>query len=259
MARAATTVVGNWKMNATVAEAAQMASAIRSGLEGDSGVDIAVCPPFTALHAVRSILAGSGIAVGAQDMHHEAEGAFTGEVSVEMVAELCDYVILGHSERRAHFGETDESVRLKAAAALQSGLKAIVCVGERLEEREAGGAEVVVERQLGEGLAGLTSSAGLLVAYEPVWGIGTGRAATAADAQDMMAHIRSLLAGRFGPAAGRIPLLYGGSVTDENVAELVREPDVDGALVGGASLKPDVFVQLVHNAAPARVPGGERA
>ena len=252
MARAATTIVGNWKMNATVAEATRMSSAIRVGLEGVPGVDIVVCPPFTALHAVRGILAGSGIAVGAQDMHHEAGGAFTGGVSVEMVAELCYYVILGHSERREHFGETDEGVRLKVAAALEAGLKAIVCVGERLEEREAGDAGAVVERQLAEGLAGVSSPVGLLVAYEPVWAIGTGRAATAADAQTMMAHIRSQLAGQFGPGAGSIPILYGGSVTDENVAELVQEPDVDGALVGGASLKPDVFVRLVHNAAAAR-------
>ena len=252
MGRAATTIVGNWKMNSTVDQARGLASEIKNGLVGVSGADIAVCPPFTALHVVRSTLEGSGIAVGAQDVHHEAQGAFTGEVSVEMVAELCDYVILGHSERRAHFGETDESVRLKVAAALQAGLKAIMCVGERLEEREAGEAEAVVERQVTEGLAGLASPKKLLVAYEPVWAIGTGRAATASDAQAMMAHIRSQLAGQFGPGAGSIPLLYGGSVTDENVAELVREPDVDGALVGGASLKPDVFVRLVHNAAAAR-------
>ncbi len=252
MTRAATTIVGNWKMNSTADQARSLASAIKNGLAGISSVEVAVCPPFTSLMAVRSLLEGSGIGVGAQNMHHEASGAFTGEVSVEMVAELCDYVIIGHSERREHFGETDEGVRIKVAAALGAGLKAIVCVGERLEDREAGDAAVVVERQLSEGLAGVTSPVGLLVAYEPVWAIGTGRAATAADAQAMMAHIRSQLAGRFGPGAGSIPLLYGGSVTDENVVDLVREPDVDGALVGGASLKPDVFVRLVHNAAAAR-------
>ena len=244
-----TTIVGNWKMNATVDQARGMASEIRSGLEGIPDVEVAVCPPFTSLHAVRTVLEGSGIGVGAQDLHHEASGAFTGEVSVEMVAELCDYVIIGHSERRAHFGETNEGVRLKVAAALGAGLKAIVCVGERLDEREAGDAEAVVERQLTEGLAGVPSPEGLLVAYEPVWAIGTGRAATAADAQAMMAHVRSLLTRQFGAAAESVPLLYGGSVTDENVAELVQEPDVDGALVGGASLKPEVFVRLAHNAA----------
>ena len=249
MGRAATTIVGNWKMNSTIDQSRSLASAIKDGLEGLSHVEVAVCPPFTSLQAVRSTLEGSGIAVGAQDMHHEASGAFTGEVSVEMVAELCDYVIIGHSERREHFGETDESVRLKVSAAIDAGLKAIVCVGERLEAREAGDAESVVERQLMEGLAGVQSAAGLLIAYEPVWAIGTGRAATASDAQTMMAHIRSRLAGQFGERAGSVPLLYGGSVTDENVAELVREPDIDGALVGGASLKPDVFVRLVFNAA----------
>ena len=251
MAQASATIVGNWKMNSTVDQARILASAIKDGLKDLPDIKVAVCPPFTSVQAVRSVLQGSGIGVGAQNMHHEASGAFTGEVSTEMVAELCDYVILGHSERREHFGETDESVRLKVAAALEAGLKAIVCVGERLEAREAGDAEGVVERQLTEGLAGVQSPAGLLIAYEPVWAIGTGRAATASDAQAMMAHIRSLLSRQFGAAGARVPLLYGGSVTDENVGELVREPDIDGALVGGASLKPDVFVRLVQNAAAA--------
>ena len=251
MAQASATIVGNWKMNSTVDQARILASAIKDGLKDLPDIKVAVCPPFTSVQAVRSVLQGSGIGVGAQNMHHEASGAFTGEVSTEMVAELCDYVILGHSERREHFCETDESVRLKVAVALEAGLKAIVCVGERLEAREAGDAEGVVERQLTEGLAGVLSQEGLLVAYEPVWAIGTGRAATASDAQAMMAHIRSLLSRQLGAAGARVPLLYGGSVTDQNVGELVREPDIDGALVGGASLKPDVFVRLVQNAAAA--------
>ena len=251
MAHAATTIVGNWKMNSTADQARILASAIRSGLEGVTSVDVAVCPPFTSLQTVRSALEGSGIGVGAQNMHHEASGAFTGEVSVEMVAELCDYVIIGHSERREHFGETDEGVRVKVAAALEAGLNAIVCVGERLEAREAGEAEGVVGSQLSASLEGIPASKGLLVAYEPVWAIGTGRAATAADAQAMMAHIRSLLSRQFGPAGAGVPLLYGGSVTAENVGDLVSQPDVDGALVGGASLKADVFVRLVRNAAAA--------
>ena len=249
MGRAVTTIVGNWKMNSTVDQARALASAIRSGLEGISGVEVAVCPPFTSLQAVRSVLEGSRIGVGAQNMHHEPSGAFTGEVSPEMVADMCDYVILGHSERREHFGETDEGVRQKVAAALGAGLKAVVCVGERLEAREAGDAEPVVGSQLSAALEGIPEFKGMLVAYEPVWAIGTGKAATAADAQAMMAHIRSLLSRQFGPASSGVPLLYGGSVTDENVGELVSQPDVDGALVGGASLKPGVFVRLVHNAA----------
>ncbi len=251
MGRAVTTIVGNWKMNSTADEARSLASAIRDGLVGISGVQVAVCPPFTSIPAVGRLLEGSGIGVGAQNMHHEASGAFTGEVSVQMVAELCDYVILGHSERREHFGETDEIVRLKAASALEAGLKAIVCVGERLEAREAGDAEAVIGSQLTAALEGISSSEGLLVAYEPVWAIGTGRAATAADAQAMMTHIRSLLSRQLGAASAYVPLLYGGSVTDENVGELVGEPDVDGALVGGASLKADLFVRLVRNAAAA--------
>lgn len=251
MGRAVTTIVGNWKMNSTADEAHSLASAIRDGLAGISGVHVAVCPPFTSVQAVGRLLEGSGIGVGAQNMHHEASGAYTGEVSVEMVADLCDYVILGHSERREHFGETDEGVRLKVGAALESGLKAIVCVGERLEAREAGDAEAVVGNQLSAALEGISSSEGLLVAYEPVWAIGTGRAATAADAQATMAHVRSLLSRQFGAAGANVPLLYGGSVTDENVGDLVSEPDVDGALVGGASLKADVFVRLVRNAAAA--------
>ena len=245
----AITIVGNWKMNATVAEAAHMASALREGLRDVAGVDVAVCPSFTALHAVRGVLASSKIAVGAQDMHHEASGAFTGEVSTAMVSELCEYVIIGHSERRAHFGETDEGVRLKTAAALEAGLKPIVCVGESLDERESGNAEAVVAGQLTAAVHSLESPDGILVAYEPVWAIGTGRAATPADAQAMMAHVRALTARQFGPAARAIPLLYGGSVTDENASAFVQQPDVDGALVGGASLKPDVFARLVHNAA----------
>ena len=251
MGRAATTIIGNWKMNSTVDQARGLASAVRKDLEEISGAETAVCPPFTSLQAVRSVLEGSGIGVGAQNIHHEPSGAFTGEVSPEMVAELCDYVILGHSERREHFGETNEGVRLKVAAALDAGLKAIVCVGERLEARETGDAEAVVGRQLTEALAGLTSPEGLLIAYEPVWAIGTGKAATAPDAQAMMAHIRSLLTQQFGSASTEVPLLYGGSVTDENIGELVSEPDIDGALVGGASLKPEVFVRLVRNAAAA--------
>ena len=251
MSRAATTIVGNWKMNSTVDEARSLASAIRDGLSGTSGVQVAVCPPFTSVQAVGRLLEGSGIGVGAQNMHHEASGAYTGEVSPEMIAELCDYVILGHSERREHFGETDEGVRLKVSAALESGLKAIVCVGERLEAREAGEADAVVEKQLSAALEGIPASEGLLVAYEPVWAIGTGRAATAADAQAMMAHIRSLLSRQFGSAGSGVPLLYGGGGTDENVGDLVSQPDVDGALVGGASLKADVFVRLVRSAAAA--------
>ena len=243
-------IAGNWKMNTTLGGATELAEGMKAGLEAIDDVEVVVCPPFVALAAVGEVLRGSSIRLGAQDMHHEASGAFTGEVSPAMLAGLCQYVILGHSERRQLFGETDAGVARKVEAARGAGLRPIMCVGERLEEREDGIAEIVVEQQVKVGLARLPSPGDLVLAYEPVWAIGTGRAATPEDAEAMMAHIRATLASRYGDeAASAVPLLYGGSVTDENVAEFVRQPDVDGTLVGGASLKADAFVQLVRNAA----------
>ncbi len=245
-----TIIAGNWKMNMTAAEARGLVAAMLPGLKEVEGVETVVCPPFVALEAVGGLLRGAGVALGAQDLHHEDEGAFTGEVSGPMLRELCEFVIVGHSERRLIFGETDDVVGKKVGAARRVGLRPIVCVGERLEEREGGSAEAVVERQLRRGLEGAESSDGLVVAYEPVWAIGTGRAATPDDAQSMMAHVRRVLASIFGAAFARdVPLLYGGSVTADNVAGFVRENDVNGALVGGASLSADGFVQLVRNAA----------
>ena len=245
-------IAGNWKMNTTIREARDLAVEIRTGLDSAEDIDVVLCPPFTALAAVAEQLGGSRIEVGAQNLYYEASGAYTGEVSPEMVAELCTYVIVGHSERRQLFAETEEAAGKKVAAALDAGLTPILCVGERLDDREAGQAEAVVERQLRMGLAGVGVPGGLAVAYEPVWAIGTGRAATPSDAQAMMGHLRDLLAARFGaPYAAEARLLYGGSVTDENVADFVRKDDIDGALVGGASLKVDVFVPLVLNALKA--------
>ena len=247
-----TIIAGNWKMNMTAAESRGLVAAMLPGLEEVEDVQTVVCPPFVALEAVGGLLRGTDVALGAQNLHHEDEGAFTGEVSGPMLRELCDFVIVGHSERRMIFGETDEVVGKKVLAARRAGLRPIVCVGERLEEREAGSAEVVVERQLSRALALAESSDGLVVAYEPVWAIGTGRAATPDDAQSMMAHVRRVLASIFGDASAEgVPLLYGGSVTADNVAGFVREDDVNGALVGGASLSADGFVQLVRNAAAA--------
>ena len=247
-----TIVAGNWKMNMTPAEARALVAAMIPGLEQVGGVETVVCPPFVALEAVCGLLRGARVAVGAQDLHYEDEGAFTGAVSGKMLEGLCDYVIVGHSERRSIFGETDDVVGRKVAAARRAGLRPILCVGERMDEREAGSAEAVVERQLRRALADAESSDGLVVAYEPVWAIGTGRAATPGDAQSMMAHVRRVLASLFGagPADG-VPLLYGGSVTADNVAGFVRQDDVNGALVGGASLSADGFAQLVRNAASA--------
>ena len=247
-----TIIAGNWKMNMTAAEARGLVAAMLPGLKEVEGVETVVCPPFVALEAVGGLLRSTGVALAAQNLHHEDAGAFTGEVSGPMLRELCEFVIVGHSERRLLFGETDDVVGKKVGAARRAGLRPIVCVGERLEEREAGSAEAVVERQLRRALALAESPDGLVVAYEPVWAIGTGRAATPDDAQSMMAHVRRVLASIFGAVAAEdVPLLYGGSVTADNVAGFVRENDVNGALVGGASLSADGFVQLVRNAAAA--------
>ena len=239
-------------MNATTDEARALVSRMRPGLEAVRGAETVICPPFTALAVVQVLLSGSKIGLGAQDIYFEDSGAYTGEVSPDMVAELCRFVIVGHSERRHVLGETDHDVARKVEAAAGHGLRPILCVGERLEERESGTAHAVVERQLDQGLARISSVEGLLVAYEPVWAIGTGRAATPDDAQSMMAHVRRRVAERYGEdAASQVPLLYGGSVTADNVADFIREKDVGGALVGGASLKPDGFVDLVRHAAEA--------
>ena len=248
-----TIIAGNWKMNTTLDEAQALVHAMKSGLDEVKGLRKVVCPPFVSLAAVSSLLKGSTIEVGAQNMHFEKSGAFTGEVSSAMLAGLCKYVVLGHSERRHIFGEADDLVGRKVKAAMAAGLSPILCVGEQLAEREQGRAEAVVERQLRAGLDGITTPRGLVVAYEPVWAIGTGKAATPQDAQQMMAHIRRVLTALQGQAiAANTPFLYGGSVNAENVATFVREPDVNGALVGGASLKADIFVQLARNAAAVR-------
>ena len=246
-------VAGNWKMNTTLREATSLVSEMKPRLDAVRGVRKVVCPPFVSLASVADLLRGSTISLGAQNMHHEDSGPYTGEVSPTMVAELCEYVVLGHSERRQHFGETDESVNLKVKAAVRVGLKPILCVGERLHERDEGRAEAVVERQLRGGLDGVEPVGGLVVAYEPVWAIGTGRAATPDVAQGMMANIRSVLASLYGgDTASDVPLLYGGSVNPANASDFMREPDIDGALVGGASLDADSFVEIVRAAAEAR-------
>lgn len=245
-------VAGNWKMYKTIAEARHLVSELVPGLQAVKGVEKVLCPPFTALLAVRSLLEGTDIGLGAQNLHWEASGAFTGEISPLMVAELCQYVIIGHSERRAYFGETDASVNRKVQAALLHGLKPIVCVGETLEEYESERTREVVSRQVREGLARLDLSDGnlLIIAYEPVWAIGTGRAATPEGANAVIADvIRTSLADLFGEAvAAEIRVLYGGSVKASNAAEFFVQPEIDGALVGGASLKADEFVPIVQAA-----------
>ncbi|NHM28816.1 triose-phosphate isomerase [Desulfofundulus sp. TPOSR] len=245
-------LAGNWKMYKTVTEAVEFVRGLKEALAGVQGVEVAVCPPFTALYAVARELEGSNIVLGAQNMHRAEEGAYTGEISPVMLKEIgCRYVILGHSERRQYFGESDEDVNAKVKAALKHGLVPIVCVGERLEEREAGHTERVVGAQVRRSLAGLsgTELAGLVVAYEPVWAIGTGRTASPEDAQQVNAFIRCLLAEMGGREAARqVRIQYGGSVKPENAAELLGQPDIDGALVGGASLKVDSFAAIVRAA-----------
>ena len=242
-------IVANWKMNGTVAEARHLAEAMKPGLAGIKGVGKVLCPPFTALAAVSEMLEGTDIGLGAQDMYHEASGAFTGQISPGMVAEFCSYIILGHSERRSLIGETSQSVAMKVAAAKEAGLSPIMCVGETISERETGRAEAVVDGQVLTGLAGDSNIDGISIAYEPVWAIGSGAAASPEDAQAMASRIRQVLSDRFGESAAKTPILYGGSVTDENIPDFMGQPDIDGALVGGASLKPDVFVALTRAAA----------
>ncbi len=246
-------VAGNWKMYTDLAGAVRLASEVARATDGRAEhVTVAVCPPFTALEAVAEMIRDTPLRLGAQTMHAEEQGAFTGEVSAPMLTSVgCHYVILGHSERRQLFGETDADVNEKVRAALRHGLVPIVCVGETLDEREAGDAEAVVERQLDDGLAGITPADGsdLVVAYEPVWAIGTGRTATPEQAQAMHRMIRARLAERFGPLGREVELLYGGSVKPGNAAELFAQPDIDGGLVGGASLEAEAFAAIVDAAA----------
>lgn len=244
-------IVGNWKMNKSVDQARLLVSEMVPELQPVE-VETVLCPPFTALMAVSAMLAGTKIGLGAQNLHWEASGAYTGEISPQMVAELCHYVILGHSERRTYFGETDGSVNKKVTAALGVGLIPIVCVGETLAENEAGQTAAVVSRQVKSGLADLTADqvSTLVIAYEPVWAIGTGRAATAPGANAVLADvIRPALKDLFGgQTAYDTRILYGGSVTAANAGELFAQPDIDGALVGGASLKSLDFVKIVKAA-----------
>ncbi|MBK9517310.1 MAG: triose-phosphate isomerase [Anaeromyxobacter sp.] len=244
-------VCGNWKMHKTVAEATALARELAEGLAGESRVQVAVAPTFTSLGPVAAALRGTPVEVAAQDVHWEVQGAFTGEVSAAMLADVgVRHGIVGHSERRQFFGETDESVRKKVGALLAAGLAPIVCVGELLAEREAGRTLEVVGRQVRGGLAGLGAEAlgSLTLAYEPVWAIGTGKTATTAQAQEVHAAIRAILRELGGPVAEAIRIQYGGSVKPENAAELLSQPDVDGALVGGASLKAKDFIAIVKGA-----------
>jgi triosephosphate isomerase len=246
-------VAANWKMNTTVAEAADLARALLAEIAPYNGVERVICPPFVSLTTLAPLLAGTGVGLGAQNLHWEKAGAYTGEVSAGMLAGLCQYVIIGHSERRQYFGETDESVNKKVQAALAAGLAPIICVGENLAENEAGQTAEVVTRQTRAAYAGLPAAEALktILAYEPVWAIGTGRAATPAGANAVIGlHIRGALADLYSAAeAEAIRVQYGGSVNAANAQDLMTQPDIDGALVGGASLKPAEFAAIVRAAA----------
>ena len=239
-------------MNTTIAEARTLADAIKSDLDLIGDIDKVVCPPSISLTTVAECLENSSISLGAQNVHHKITGAYTGEISPRMLVDVCEYVIIGHSERRQYFGETDNMVADKVDTAVSIGLKPIVCVGETIGDREAGEEKEIVANQVKGGLSKLGSLVDVSIAYEPVWAIGTGTAASDLDAQEMSSHVRQTLLSLFGPdEAGSVRILYGGSVKAENVTEFVRQPDVDGALVGGASLEAKEFVELVRNAADA--------
>jgi len=248
-------VLGNWKMNGTLAESRALAGGVRDGLKRLRGVDVGVCPPFTALAAVAETLAGSPIGLGAQNCHHEASGAHTGEIAPPMLVEIgCRYVLLGHSERRKEMGETDEQINTKMRAVLAHGMTPVLCVGETGDERRQGLTFTTVEGQLRAGLAGLGPEliARCVLAYEPVWAIGTGVNATPAQAAEVHGYLRGLLS-ELGSKeiAQSVPILYGGSVKADNAEALMGEADIDGGLIGGASLKAPDFLGIVKKAAQA--------
>ena len=247
-------IAGNWKMHKTVAEAVRLAHDIRGAVADIDEVEVVLCPPFIALSAVEDVITDTDIEVGAQNMHWEEQGAFTGEISPLMLKGWCDYVILGHSERRQYFGETDEGVNKKVVAALRHHMRPIVCVGEDLAQNEAGETNAFVSGQVKAAFAGLTAAQAteVVVAYEPIWAIGTGKNADPAGANSIIGMcIRGALAEMYNEeTAQKIRVQYGGSVKPENVEAFMAQPDIDGALVGGASLKSDSFVALVKGAIP---------
>lgn len=245
-------VVANWKLNKTIGEAIRFASALKDAVSDVGGVEIVVAPAFTALSSVSSALGGSNVHLAAQDVFWEDDGAFTGEISPAMLKDVgCEYVIIGHSERRQFFGETNESANRKVKAVLSNDLKPILCVGENLEDREAGRTSSVIENHVRNGLAGIPPEAlaSTVIAYEPVWAIGTGVTATPDQAQRAQKSIRSLLSEMYSAhLASGVRIQYGGSVKPDNISELIAQPDVDGALVGGASLEVETFAQIVISA-----------
>jgi triosephosphate isomerase len=243
-------IAGNWKMNTTATEAERLVLGMLEKLDRIEGVEKVLCPPFVSLVAISIMLQNSSIKLGAQNMYFETKGAYTGEISPLMLSELCEFVILGHSERRWYFGETDEIVNKKVKAALANKLEPILCVGERLEENEAGKTEEVVSRQVTEALNDIEPVRDLVIAYEPVWAIGTGKAASGKQAAATIQYIRGVVAKLWNKRMAQdLRILYGGSVTGANIAEFISDLEIDGALVGGASLKAEEFVAIVEQTA----------
>jgi triosephosphate isomerase (TIM) len=241
-------VAGNWKMNNTITESVALAKAIKDGSSDIKDGEVILAPPFTSLFSVAETIKGSNLFLAAQNMSYEDKGAFTGEISPGMLNDIgCTHVIIGHSERRKYFHEQDNDVNLKVKKALSAGLSPIMCVGETDEEREKGITKDVVGRQVKQGLSGVEKIEKVVIAYEPVWAIGTGKVATSAQAQDVHAFIRGILKELYGNTADNIRILYGGSVTKDNIGELIAMPDIDGALVGGASLKADGFLGIIKS------------
>jgi triosephosphate isomerase len=242
-------IVGNWKLNKTIAESLELATAIKNVLGGLGDLEVGIAPPFTALHAVSKRLEDSKLILASQDCYFEDQGAYTGEVSAPLLKDVgCTRIIVGHSERRQYFNEDDALINKKVHAVLRAGLDPILCIGEQLAEREAGNTFQVVERQLKGGLAEVPKSQAsrVVVAYEPVWAIGTGKVATTAQAQEVHGFLRGQLRELYGELADAIRIQYGGSVKPDNVSGLMAQPDIDGALVGGASLKADTFIELLR-------------
>ena len=240
-------VAGNWKMHNTIAESVALAKTIKDGAISIKNGEVVIAPPFTALYSVGEAIKGSNIGLAGQNMFYEDKGAFTGEVSPVMLKDVgCAYVIIGHSERRKFFNESDENVNLKTKKALVSGLKPIICAGETDDERVRGITKDVIDRQVRKALGGIDKIDQIVIAYEPVWAIGTGKVATSAQAQEVHAFIRGILKEMYGDVAKAIRILYGGSVTKDNIGELIATEDIDGALVGGASLKADGFLGIIQ-------------
>ena len=246
-------IAGNWKMNTTLKEAVELVEVMRDELDEITNVDKVICPPSIFLTAVREVIRGSSIKLGAQNMYFLEKGAYTGEISPPMLVDICEYVITGHSERRQYFDEDGDIINKKIVSALKFGIKPILCIGEKLEENESGETEETLNRQLQSALIEVNDISNLVIAYEPIWAIGTGKAASAEQANTTISRIRSYIARLYEEKISQtVPILYGGSTNAKNIAEFIKQSEIDGALVGGASLKPEIFISMIKQTAEIR-------